>query len=343
MHDRVIYLAILAILLLTGCGADTSDSADSAAVIAPGGGDAVVVDNQQVQNRGANKDNWWDSLPRPEWSNYQKIEQTEDWFEVYLIDEGIYAIYEPGQFEEVMSFLIVGDDMALLFDTGLGIGNIRAVVDQLTDKDVVVLNSHTHYDHIGGNYQFDTIYGTSLPYTKQRSLGSPHAAVADFLQEGWVWKPLPAGFSAEEFQSRAFEIDRTVKEGDTIDIGGRVLEILFTPGHAPDSICLIDRANRLLFTGDTFYLAPLYTHLPGSSFDDYVQSAARLAGLADQIDSALTSHNVPVVDAAYMTALGQAFADIKAGVAGNVTISDGHREYHFDGFSVIVAADMAAE
>ena len=115
-----------------------------------------------------------------------------------------------------------------------------------------------------------------------------------------------------------------------------VLEILFTPGHAPDSICLLDRENRLLFTGDTFYLAPLYTHLPGSSFDDYARTAGRLAELADGIDAAITSHNVPRVDSAYMTALGQAFADIEAGRASDVTISDGNREYHFDGFSIIV-------
>jgi glyoxylase-like metal-dependent hydrolase (beta-lactamase superfamily II) len=296
-----------------------------------------VADNDQVQNRGADKDNWWDSLPRPEWGQYEKVEQTEDWFEAYRIDDDIFAIYEPGQFEEVISFLIIGDDFALMFDTGLGIGNIRNVVSQLTDLDVVVLNSHTHYDHIGGNHLFDTIYGTGLDYTAERSKGSPPEAVAGFLQEGWVWKPLPDGFNANEYQSHAFEIDKIVAEGDVIDIGGRQLEILFTPGHAPDSICLLDRANRQLFTGDTFYLAPLYTHIPGSSFDDYSQTAARLAGMADVIDVAITSHNVPVVDGSYMTALGQAFADIEAGAADDVTISDGHREYHFENFSVIVS------
>ena len=299
----------------------------------------AVADNEQVQNRGADKDNWWDKLPRPEWSAFERIQQSEDWFEVYRIDDDIFAIYEPGQFEEVISFLIVGSDFALMFDTGLGIGNIRRVVDQLTDKDVVVLNSHTHYDHIGGNHLFDTIYGTRLDYTTQRALGSPPEAVAGFLREGWVWKPLPDGFEPATFRSRPFEIDKFVAEGDRIDIGGRVLEILFTPGHAPDSICLLDRENRLLFTGDTFYLAPLYTHLPGSSYDDYVRTAARLADLADDIDAAITSHNVPRVDSAYMTALGRAFADIEAGRATDVTISDGNREYHFAGFSIIVKGE----
>jgi glyoxylase-like metal-dependent hydrolase (beta-lactamase superfamily II) len=327
---KLIHLFFLLIVATanTACGDQSENAASSP--------EAEIVNNEQVQNRGANKDNWWDALPRPEWSAFEKVEQSEDWFEVYRIDDDIYAIYEPGQFEEVMSFLITGEDFALMFDTGLGIGNIRRVVDQLTDLDVVVLNSHTHYDHIGGNHLFDTIYGTDLEYTKRRALGSPPEDVAGFLQEGWVWKPLPQGFSKSDYQSRAFTISKIVGEGDQIDIGGRVLEILHTPGHAPDSICLIDRENRILFTGDSFYLAPLYTHISGGSFEDYANTAARLSGLAGSIDRALTSHNVPVVDASYMTALGHAFADIQSGAALDYTISDGLREYQFDGFSVIV-------
>lgn len=327
---KLIHLFFLLFLGITACNSE-SGSSNTMPDVQP-----ETVNNEQVQNRGANKDNWWDKLPRPEWSAFEKIEQSEDWFEVYRVDDDIFAIYEPGQFEEVISFLIIGGDFALMFDTGLGIGNIRRVVDQLTDLDVVVLNSHTHYDHIGGNHLFDTIYGTDLEYTKRRSLGSPHEAVADFVQDGWIWKPLPSGFSKDNYQSHAFTISKIVGEGDQIDIGGRVFEILHTPGHAPDSICLIDRENRLLITGDSFYLAPLYTHIPGGSFDDYVVTAERLAGLAGNIDRALTSHNVPVVDASYMTAMGQAFADIKSGNAGDYTISDGVREYYFDGFSVMV-------
>lgn len=293
-------------------------------------------DDQQVHNRGANKDNWWDKLPRPEWSQFEQIEQDQDWFEVYRLEPQTFAIYEPGQFEEVISFLILGNDRALLFDTGLGIGDMRRLVNQMTDLPIVVLNSHTHYDHIGGNYQFETIYGLDTPFTRSRAAGSGPEAVAEFLSDGWVWKDLPAGFSKADYRSHPFQISRIVDEGDVIDLGGRQFEILRTPGHAPDSICLLDRAGRMLLTGDTFYLAPLYTHLKGSDFDDYARSAERLAGLAGDIDKALTSHNVPVVAASYMIVLGEAFAAIKNGTADNFTETDGLIEYHFDGFSVIV-------
>lgn len=314
---------LLLVVALAGCGRQAA---------AP----AAAGDAGEVENRGADTANWWDQLPRPEWGRYELLQQDQDWFEVYRVDDGVFAIYEPGQFEEVISFLIVGSERALLFDTGLGIGDMRRLVEQLTDLDIVVLNSHTHYDHIGGNHQFEFIYGRDTDYTQSRMLGSTTGDVAEFLSEGWVWKPLPSGFVVEDYRSRPFSISQVVDEGDVIDVGGRRLEILVTPGHAPDSICLIDRANRILFTGDTFYLAPLYTHIPGSNFDDYVASAARLAGMAGEIDRALTSHNVPVVDASYMTALGAAFDDIKAGRATDFVEGDGHREYLFDGFSVIV-------
>lgn len=301
--------------------------------------DVPVADNEQVQNRGANKDNWWDALPREEWAAYEAVPQSQDWFEVYRVSEGIHAVYEPGQFEEVISFLITGRDRALLFDTGLGIGDMRQVVSELTDLDVVVVNSHTHYDHIGGNHQFDTVYAVDTDYTRERAAGSSPEAVAGFLREGWVWKDLPAGFEPETFRSEPYEIDKYLQDGEVIDLGGRELEVVLVPGHAPDALVLLDREHRLVFTGDTFYLAPLYTHLEGSDFDRYAESAALLASLKPAYDKAYTAHNVPIVDGSYLVAMDQAFRAIQAGTHDDWVLSDGNREYFFDGFSIIVAGD----
>lgn len=305
-------------------------------MLAACGGADDAGDNPQVTNRGADRDHWWDELPRPAWQAFEKIPQPQDWFEVYRVSDGVFAIYEPGQFEEVISFLITGEERALLFDTGLGIGDMHRVVDGLTDLDVVVLNSHTHYDHIGGNHQFETVYAADTPFTRNRAKGSSTAAVADFLKEGWVWKPLPEGFSKSEFRSRAFDIDETVADGDVIDLGGRRLTVLLTPGHAPDALCLLDRDNGILFTGDTFYLAPLYTHLEGSDFDAYADSAARLAALSDEYEHAYTAHNVPRVAGRYIVAMDRAFRAIIDATAGDYTKTDGNRQYFFDDFSVIV-------
>ncbi len=97
---------------------------------------------------------WCRALPRPEYKSLERILPTEPWFEVYKIAPGVFAIYEPHQAEEVISYLIVGNKQALLFDTGMGIGDIRKITTKLTSRPVVVLNSHTHNDHVGGNWQF---------------------------------------------------------------------------------------------------------------------------------------------------------------------------------------------
>jgi glyoxylase-like metal-dependent hydrolase (beta-lactamase superfamily II) len=97
----------------------------------------------------------------------------------------------------------------------------------------------------------------------------------------------------------------------------------------------LDRDNRLLFVGDTFYLAPLYTHLDGSDFDQYAQSAARLAQLAERVDSVMTAHNVPVVASRFLVELDAAFTAIREG-GREYVLTDGFREYDFGEFSVIV-------
>ena len=299
-----------------------------------GGDPATTADNTEVTGRGEGKDAWYNALPRAAWSAYERVEQSQDWFEVYRIGDGVHAIYEPGQFEEVISFLIAGDDRALLFDTGLGIGDMRRLVSELTALPVIVLNSHTHYDHIGGNHAFDTAYAVDTNHTRMRAGGLAHEAVAEFVGPGWIWKPTPAGFDPSSYRTRPFDIDRYITDGETVDLGGRTLQVLVTPGHAPDALCLLDRDNRLLFTGDTFYLASLYTHLPGSDLVQYASTARRLATLQPQVDTLLTAHNVPAVEAAYLERLANAFAEIQSGSAGYVT-TDGYREYGFGDFSII--------
>ncbi|MGH9321251.1 MAG: MBL fold metallo-hydrolase [Vicinamibacteria bacterium] len=288
----------------------------------------------QVQNRGEGKEEWWEALPRPAWNEFRKVGESQGWFEIYEIRPGIFALYEPGQFEEAISYLILGSEGALLFDTGLGIGNMRSAVETLTDREPIVLNSHTHYDHVGGNHLFENVYATGTDYTKKNSGGRPHEQVAEFVSEGWIWKETPESFSRDAYRGEPFEIRKTIEDQDVVDLGDRKLEILLTPGHAPDALCLLDRENRLLFTGDTFYPAALYAHLPGSDLEAYRKTAARLAELRDQVDFVLPAHNEPLVSSEYLTRMRDAFEAIAASRADFV-LTDGNREYAFEGFSIL--------
>ena len=77
------------------------------------------------------------------------------WFTVEEIDASTYGIAEYGQWMKVHSHLFIGDEMAILADTGLGVGNIRAVVESLTRLPVKVVTTHAHWDHTGGHHLFD--------------------------------------------------------------------------------------------------------------------------------------------------------------------------------------------
>ncbi len=292
-----------------------------------------------VEGRGGDTAKWWEKLPRAQWASYERVAKDLEWFEVYRIFENIYAIYEPGQFEEVISFLIVGETRALLFDTGLGISKLRPAVARLTDLDILVLNSHGHYDHIGGNYEFSEIGGVDVAYAHAQAKGAKHEDVADYVSGDWLWKKTPDGFDPEAYEIKPYQVTMTIKDGDIIDLGGVRLEILTTPGHSPDSICLLDREGRRLFTGDTFYPAPLYAHLEGSNVADYKASIDRLAALEPEIDHLVTAHNVPLAEPAYLSRTSAAFEAISSKSAAYVE-TDGAFEYQFDGFSIIVPASQ---
>ncbi len=70
------------------------------------------------------------------------------WFELKRIAERVTAMMEPGHFEEVISYLVVGGERAALVDTGLGIGDMAVEVHTLTSLPIMVINTHSHFDHL---------------------------------------------------------------------------------------------------------------------------------------------------------------------------------------------------
>jgi len=280
---------------------------------------------------------WCRELPRPQYKTLERVLSDDPWFEIYRVRPGIFAIYEPKQFEEVISYLILGDKRALLFDTGLGIGRISAVVARLTPLSVTVINSHTHFDHVGGNAEFHDIWNRNLRYTRRNMRGQTNVYSRDTLAPERLCGPLPPGVNAKSYTIRPWLSTRWLRDNERVDLGGRVIEVLFTPGHTPDSLSLFDRANGLLFTGDTFYPGPIYLFVPETNFAAYSRSVTRLSALAPHVKLLLPAHNVPVAEPIFLKRLADAVVDVENGKAkGQVT--EGHREYVFDGFSLLLSA-----
>jgi glyoxylase-like metal-dependent hydrolase (beta-lactamase superfamily II) len=280
---------------------------------------------------------WCAKLPRPAYATLARVPVPSDWFEVYRVDPGVYAIYEPRQWQEVISYLIVGRERALLFDTGMGIAGIDTVVSALTDRPVVVLNSHSHHDHVGDNHAFTRVLALDLPYTREHARGSQHAEVAGEVAPSALCGALPAGFDSATYRIRPWRVAGVVHDGSRIDLGGRSLEVLRVPGHAPDAIALRDAAHGLLFTGDTFYEGPIYVFGSGADFGAYARSVERLAALAPVPRKLLTAHNVAVSDPRFLAALRDAVRAIASGAAAGTRDST-LVTYAFDGFSIQIPA-----
>ena len=222
---------------------------------------------------------WIEELKRyaPCWDRFQTVDVPEQsWFRVYALPGNVYALFENRQSELVISYLILGEKSALLWDTGLGIGDIRACAEALTALPITVLNSHNHPDHIGGNAQFDRVMCYDIDSAVERlTRGYSHEELEGFIVPEEIIDP-PADFPGEPFFVVGKAPTATVEDGQIIDLGNRELEVIYTPGHNSSCITLIDERNGLLFTGDTWYPGPLYAFDDDSSLTDYLESMRKI-------------------------------------------------------------------
>ena len=195
----------------------------------------------------------------------------DDYYTVESIDERTFAIGETRYFQQNFNYLIVGDDRAILFDAGSGGRDIREVVRSLTSLPLTFVPSHLHYDHIGNNIDFEQIALISLPHLKGRAIeGRLPLKRFEHLGEG------------EGYPTPTLEVDEWLTANTKIDLGGRSLEVLYTPGHTQDSISLYDAEAGFLFSGDFLYPGELFGFLPNSNLGDYLQGARTIRQVRDK-------------------------------------------------------------
>jgi glyoxylase-like metal-dependent hydrolase (beta-lactamase superfamily II) len=162
------------------------------------------------------------------------------------------------------------------------------------------------------------------------------------LDEGMVWKLLPPTFNPETWSIPPFEVTRWLKDSDIIDLGERRLETYHIPGHSPDSICILDRTARYLWTGDMFYNAPIYLYSDTTDINDFVSSYERMVNLFPYYDWLLPGHNETYVEKEVLARVVKAAQDIRDGKGGEY--KEQHRRdarirrYDYEGFAIIVKA-----
>ncbi|MFT5693094.1 MAG: hydroxyacylglutathione hydrolase [Oceanicoccus sp.] len=204
----------------------------------------------------------------------------DDYFTIEYIDETTIAIGEPRYFQKNYNYLIIGEEKAILLDTGPGVRNIKPVVESLTRLPVTVISSHLHYDHVGNHDQFDRIAMLNIEKTSRR------------FQSEWFNPSYSEhlGF-IEGIEKPRFKVSESLFPNQIIDLGKRVVTVLHTPGHTQESLMLLDKSRHYLFAGDFIYEGDLYAFLPGSDIAEYYNSTQNLLALTTIHTTVLAAHS----------------------------------------------------
>jgi glyoxylase-like metal-dependent hydrolase (beta-lactamase superfamily II) len=165
--------------------------------------------------------------------------------------------------EMVRALFFVGNENALLVDSCCGNDNILETCRNITDKEIVLLNTHGDDDHTGGNAHF------------KKTLMHP-------AEYAWYYEESPELANGTPPEA--------IWDGASIDIGGRNFEVIHIPGHTPGSIALIDRKNKVLVAGDSVSLAPVFIFSHVRNIRAYAASMVKLLTFAEDIDVIYASH-----------------------------------------------------
>ena len=200
-----------------------------------------------------------------------------DWFTMDQIDKETYIISEYRHWEETHCYLLNGSERSLLIDTGLGICNIYDEVIKLTDRRVTAVATHIHWDHIGGHKDFSDFFAHE---DELNWLNGKFPLSIEQIKDMVVDRcDLPQGYNVDNYEFFQGMPTRVLKDNDVIDIGGRTLKVLHTPGHSPGHMCFYEQERGYLFTGDLVYKDTLFAYYPSTDPEAYLKSIERVAAL----------------------------------------------------------------
>lgn len=193
-----------------------------------------------------------------------------DWFTIEQIAPDTYSISEYRHWEETHCYLLNGTERSLLIDTGLGICNIYDQIIKLTKKPVTAVATHIHWDHVGGHKYFPDFY---VHREEQSWLAGEFPLSLETIR-GMVMErcDLPENYDVTTYTLFQGTPTKILEDKDKIDLGGRVIEVLHTPGHSPGHMCFWEKEKGYLFTGDLVYKDTLFAYYPSTDPDAYLAS-----------------------------------------------------------------------
>jgi glyoxylase-like metal-dependent hydrolase (beta-lactamase superfamily II) len=196
---------------------------------------------------------------------------------LYVINENISLVHPVYTNDPLNIYLLLGSHTALLLDTGCGLSPLKPIVDKLIgQRNLLVFNTHYHWDHPLGNVEFEEVYIhenevdlVSKPYDVSYFKDSPSEAVKIYAKQDFLIPPA--------------KVIRPLKDGDLFDLGGIEVKVLHCPGHSPGSICLLSSTGEL-FTTDVAYYGDQF--LPKrENFPEVLNTLSKLINLCNDHES----------------------------------------------------------
>lgn len=230
-----------------------------------------------------------------------------EWFTVETIDKYTYAISEYKHWEETHCYLLIGTKYAILIDTGLGIQNIKSIIDKLTTLPIMIITTHIHWDHIGGHKYFDNI----AVYEAEKDWLSggfplPLQAVKNNLVHGEC--DFPESFCIDNYEIFQGTPNTIFYNGDCFDLGNRTLKVIHTPGHSPGHCCFYEQDRQYLYSGDLIYSGCLDAFYPTTNPLQFFNSIKKISNL--NVSKVLPGHHSLNIPVDIINRIEQAFTEL---------------------------------
>ncbi len=239
----------------------------------------------------------------------------------YDVDEILPDVIRINDGDLDLSYIVRGSQRTGIIDTGMGIGNLAKVIAQYAPAPPpLVINTHAHPDHWGGNEQFAECWVGAREYAWVQIEAAKHTFDGHITTDDAIAmlkpkRPLPPDFDPAHFAfDKVMTPTRLLKEGEIIDLGSFCFEVLVFPAHTTGSVFLLERERRLLFSGDTVLRGTIWLHLAESAPPEVVFSTyERLAEYADLVDYVLPAHGVSPQPSTILVELRNVVREIAAG------------------------------
>ena len=182
----------------------------------------------------------------------------------------------------VRFFLLEGEKQAVMIDSGMNCPDALLQAKKLTDKAIILLNTHGDGDHTSGTASFQEIYMHSLDYTGcELDIMYPDTKL------------------------------HAVNDGELIDLGGRTLKIIHIPGHTKGSIAILDVNNRALIAGDSVQKGHIYMFGDKREPQKYADSLDKLIAMESEYDVIYASHDEFSVPVGYARKVKEAWLQVQ--------------------------------